>query len=64
MGLFGKKYKCASCGASFGSEAELMTHNKMHMPKAALASFSCNACGMTFQSENELKRHQLSMHAM
>ena len=66
MGLFGKKYKCATCGAPFGSEAELQQHGKMHMQRATLAStaFSCKACGVSFQAENELKRHAQSVHGM
>ncbi len=66
MGLFGKKYKCATCGAAFNSEAELQGHGKMHMQRAATASaaFSCNACGVSFQAESELKRHAQSVHGM
>jgi len=67
MGLFGKKkYKCATCGASFGSEAELQQHGKMHMQRAtpASAAFSCKACGASFQTESELKRHAQTVHGM
>jgi transcription elongation factor Elf1 len=66
MGLFGKKYKCTTCGASFGSEAELMAHSRIHMQKPAPASaaFSCKACGISFQTESELKRHSQNVHGM
>ena len=66
MGLFGKKYKCATCGASFGSEADLMAHSRTHMQKPAptSAGFVCKACGMSFQTESELKRHAQNIHAM
>jgi uncharacterized C2H2 Zn-finger protein len=66
MGLFGKKYKCTTCGASFGSEADLTAHSKMHMqrPAPASAAFSCKACGASFQAESEFKRHAQYMHGM
>ena len=39
LGLFGKKYKCSTCGAKFKTEAEMMEHGKMHpnqpAPKSA-----------------------------
>jgi hypothetical protein len=35
MGLFGKKYKCSTCGAKFKTEAEMMEHGKTHMNQAA-----------------------------
>jgi len=35
MGLFGKKYKCSTCGAKFKTEAEMMEHGKMHTNQAA-----------------------------
>ncbi len=40
MGLFGKKYKCSTCGAKFKTEAELMEHGKIHMSQAAPKSTS------------------------
>ncbi len=67
MGLFGKKYKCATCGAAFGSEALLQQHiNKMHMQRNAptSAAFTCKACGASFQTESELKRHAQTIHGM
>ena len=66
MGLFGKKYKCATCGASFGSEAELMAHGKLHTqkPGPTSAGFVCKACGMSFHTESELKRHAQAVHGM
>jgi DNA-directed RNA polymerase subunit RPC12/RpoP len=33
MGLFGKKYKCATCGAKFDSQEKLDEHTKIHTPK-------------------------------
>ena len=35
MGLFGKKYKCSTCGAKFKTEAEMMEHGRMHTNQAA-----------------------------
>ena len=38
MGLFGKKYKCSTCGARFKTEVEMMEHAKMHTNQAPLKS--------------------------
>lgn len=51
MGLFGKKYKCDTCGASFKSQNELMEHSKMHMQGSQASSFKCEACGMSFPTQ-------------
>lgn len=40
MGLFGKKYKCDTCGTSFKSQNELMEHAKLHMQTSQPSSFS------------------------
>jgi uncharacterized C2H2 Zn-finger protein len=64
MGLFGKKYKCDTCGASFKSQNELMEHSKMHMQGSQPASFKCQTCGMSFATQAELKQHAQKAHAM
>ena len=66
MGLFGKKYKCNTCGASFKSEKELMEHSKVHMRQSGsnLASFNSAACGITFATEGELRQHNQRVHGM
>ena len=61
MGLFGKKYKCDTCGASFKTQSELMEHGKMHM-QAQSSSFKCQACGMSFPTQAELKQHSQRAH--
>ncbi len=62
LGLFGKKYKCDTCGASFKSQAELMEHAKIHSQTSA--SFRCQACGATFASQAALNQHSQMIHKM
>ena len=62
VGLFGKKYKCDTCGASFKSQSELMEHSKVHNPGSQKASFKCQACGMSFSSQAELMQHSQRVH--
>ncbi len=65
MGLFGKKYKCSTCGASFKSERELMDHGKVHMQQTAKSgAFACAACNMSFSTESELRQHNQRVHGM
>jgi DNA-directed RNA polymerase subunit RPC12/RpoP len=64
LGLFGKKYKCDTCGASFKSQNELMEHGKIHMHASQAGSFKCQACGMSFPSQAELKQHSQRVHGM
>ncbi len=64
MGLFGKKYKCDTCGASFKSQNELMEHGKIHMQSSQTGSFKCQACGMSFQSQADLRQHTQRTHGM
>ncbi len=65
LGLFGKKYKCATCGASFKSQDELTNHSKMHMQTSSQAgSFRCQACGASFNSQMELSQHSQKVHHM
>ncbi len=66
MGLFGKKYKCDTCGAKFDSQDKLMEHGKMHMQTSAqtTASFKCSSCGMSFGSQNELMERSKKAHRM
>lgn len=65
MGLFGKKFKCQTCGAKFDSEAKLQEHAKIHAQEAAkeaAKSFKCATCGATFSSEAELDKHTRDAH--
>ena len=64
IGLFGKKYKCETCGASFKSQNELMEHGKMHIQGAQPTSFKCQTCAMSFATQAELKQHAQKAHAM
>lgn len=70
---FGKKFKCATCGLSFKTEAELMEHNtKMHPVSAnspspmassmSASQFKCSTCGMTFTTRVELMEHSKKAH--
>ena len=63
MGLFGKKYKCDTCGASFKSQNELMEHSKMHTQGSVL-ELQCQACGMSFPTQAEPKQHSQRSHGM
>ena len=65
MRLFGKKYKCQTCGAKFDSESKLTEHSKMHVQAAsqqAVDTFKCATCGVTFTSEAELDEHMRKAH--
>ncbi len=65
MGLFGKKYKCSTYGASFKSEKEMMDHSKVHMQQTAKSNaFACAACKMSFATESDLRQHNQRMHGM
>jgi DNA-directed RNA polymerase subunit RPC12/RpoP len=61
MGLFGKKFKCQTCGAKFDSEAKLHEHAEIHAQEAA-KSFKCATCGAAFTSEAELDKHTRDAH--
>ena len=65
MGLFGKKYKCQTCGAKFDSEGKLTEHAKKHMQaasKQAIDTFRCATCGATFATEAQLDEHMKKAH--
>lgn len=64
IGLFGKKYKCDACGASFKTQSELIEHNKTHMKGSQTASFKCQACGASFATQAELQQHSQRVHGM
>lgn len=65
MGLFGKKYRCQTCGAKFDSEGRLTEHAKTHVqaaPQQAVDTFKCATCGATFTSEAQLDEHMKKAH--
>ena len=64
LGLFGKKYKCETCGASFKSQNELMEHGKMHTMSSQTGGFKCQSCGMSFSNQADLKQHAQKAHGM
>ncbi len=64
LGLFGKKYKCDTCGAKFKSQSELTEHGKTHMMSSQTGSFKCQSCGMSFPSQADLKQHAQKAHGM
>lgn len=65
MALFGKKFRCETCGMKFRTEAELREHGKMHMQQMpARRDFTCQTCGASFHSETELKQHGARVHGM
>jgi hypothetical protein len=33
LGIFGKKYRCETCGAKFDSQDKLSEHSKTHVQK-------------------------------
>ena len=65
MGLFGKKYKCETCGAKFDSEGKLTEHAKTHMQASSqqtAGAFKCATCGASFASEAHLDEHTRKAH--
>jgi DNA-directed RNA polymerase subunit RPC12/RpoP len=50
-------YKCPTCGATFGSQKELMEHGKMHTTARATTEYKCPSCGANFSSQAELMQH-------
>jgi DNA-directed RNA polymerase subunit RPC12/RpoP len=58
-----KQYTCKTCGASFASQSELMSHGKIHM-KPEAQGFKCAACGASFNSQQELMEHSKKAHPM
>jgi DNA-directed RNA polymerase subunit RPC12/RpoP len=65
LGIFGKKYKCPTCGAKFDSELKLNEHVKVHAqapPQQAAKTFTCATCGATFASEAHLDEHTRKDH--
>ncbi|MDE1852525.1 MAG: C2H2-type zinc finger protein [Thaumarchaeota archaeon] len=59
----GPSYKCPTCGATFGTQDELMQHGKKHMSSTP-QEFKCPACGATFASQKELMDHKTKAHPM
>ncbi|MGI0086307.1 MAG: C2H2-type zinc finger protein, partial [Nitrososphaerales archaeon] len=57
-------YKCNTCGASFNSQEELMSHGRMHMKGGQTQQFKCEACGATFDTQSKLMEHAKSAHPM
>ncbi len=57
-----QELKCQTCGATFGSQQELMEHGKMHM--AGGQQFKCETCGAKFNSEADLMDHAKKTHPM
>lgn len=55
-------YKCNTCGASFNSQEELMSHGKMHMKGGQ--QLKCDACGSRFASQTDLMEHAKKAHPM
>jgi len=63
MRLFGKRFKCPVCVASFDSESELQAHAKNHAEEAREEEeFKCATCGASFTSEPELDMHTRDAH--
>jgi len=65
VGIFGRKYKCQTCGAKFDSEDKLSEHAKIHTqaaPQQAADAFACATCGATFASEAHLDEHVRKDH--
>jgi uncharacterized protein with PIN domain len=63
MPVFGKKFKCPICVASFDTEEELQVHSKIHAEEAReAAEFKCATCGRSFGSEPELDMHIRDSH--
>jgi DNA-directed RNA polymerase subunit RPC12/RpoP len=70
VGIFGRKYKCQTCGAKFDSEGKLSEHAKIHTqaapqqaaPQQAADAFTCATCGATFASEAHLDEHVRKDH--
>jgi DNA-directed RNA polymerase subunit RPC12/RpoP len=59
-------YKCEMCGATYGSNDELMNHSKMHMKSGQpqQQGFKCSACGAPFNTQQELMDHAKKAHPM
>ncbi len=53
------EFQCGICGAAFGNQEELMSHNRTHMqPQAAQQlTYKCATCGGAFKSQAELHEH-------
>lgn len=60
----GSSYKCPTCGATFGTQHELVHHSETHMSSTPRQEFKCPACGATFATQKELMEHNAKAHPM
>jgi uncharacterized Zn-finger protein len=51
------QHKCAECGATFHSQADLERHYR-----TVHSRFTCDVCGETISSENEFETHNRITH--
>ena len=52
-----REYACPTCGAKFGSRADLLNHSFQ-----AHDEFSCPVCGNRFDDESDMKIHERRAH--
>jgi DNA-directed RNA polymerase subunit RPC12/RpoP len=51
------EYRCAECGATFSTQAELAEHNRR-----VYSRYTCEDCGAVLTSERELEEHNRQLH--
>ena len=59
MVIHQEKYKCGTCHKSFGGQASLKRHLKIHNGTHE-KHFACNICDAKFTTKSNLKRHAKS----